>query len=380
MVLLPGLVWLLHRRGLRRDRSQGPAPAPRTDPPGRSGTDRREQSSVRAAVEGGLEVGRQRRARRRPRSPRERVREGEPRRVEELALEPELARPAVDRVAADRQVDRGEVDADLVRAPGLERDAQERVPRQQLLDLEVRDRLARRVGVERVPQRVAPVAPDRGVDRAAPRPRPADDEREVLARRARATGRAPASRRCASGERATTSRPEVSRSSRWTIPGRSGSSPPSTSCASRPCTSVPCACPGAGWTTSPAGLSTTSRCSSSYGTARSIASGVEPARRRRRRLELQLLAAGEPAALRPRTLPSTSTPPSRTSRSAAAREPISGSAARKRSSRSPAALVRNAQSRHAARGAAHARRRAARRAGSRRRSTMKLSARLNAGQ
>ena len=39
-----------------------------------------------------------------------------------------------------------------------------------------------------------------------------------------------------------------------------------------------------------------------------------------------------------RAVPSTRTPPSRTSRSATAREPISGSAARKRSSRSPAAL------------------------------------------
>ncbi len=68
------------------------------------------------------------------------------------------------------------------------------------------------------------------------------------------------SRRCASSERATTSSPEVSRSSRWTMPGRPGS-PPATTPASES-TSVPAGRPAPGWTTSPAGLSTTARCSS----------------------------------------------------------------------------------------------------------------------
>src|SRR5579864_2945559 len=79
------------------------------------------------------------------------------------------------------------------------------------------------------------------------------------------------------------------------------------------------------------------RCSSSYGTTSSICSGSS------------VLVAGPGASkssssppaslvLFDRALPSTRTPPSRTSRSATAREPISGSAARKRSSRSPAAL------------------------------------------
>src|SRR5579862_9606593 len=144
-------------------------------------------------------------------------------------------------------------------------------------------------------------------------------------------------RRCTSGERATTISPDVSRSRRCTIPGRSGSSPPSTSYASRPCTSVPRAWPGAGWTTSPAGLSTTRRCSSSYGTARSIASGSS---------KLVGGAGGSNSSSSPpasfvlfgRALPSTRTPPPRSSRSAAAREPISGREARKRSRRSPAAL------------------------------------------
>ena len=40
--------------------------------------------------------------------------------MQELALEPEVARDAVERVAGDRQVDRREVHADLVRPARLE--------------------------------------------------------------------------------------------------------------------------------------------------------------------------------------------------------------------------------------------------------------------
>src|SRR3954454_1340031 len=54
--------------------------------------------------------------------------------------------------------------------------------RQELLELEMRHRRARRVGVERVAEPVVPVPPDRRVDRAPPRLRLSDDEREVLAR------------------------------------------------------------------------------------------------------------------------------------------------------------------------------------------------------
>src|SRR5690349_11294668 len=50
----------------------------------------------------------------------ERMREREPRRVQELALESQLVRPPVHRVAGHRQVHGGEVDADLVRASRLE--------------------------------------------------------------------------------------------------------------------------------------------------------------------------------------------------------------------------------------------------------------------
>ena len=51
---------------------------------------------------------------------RKQVVEREPRGVEELALEAEVARHAVDGVCGDREVDGGEVDADLVRPPRLE--------------------------------------------------------------------------------------------------------------------------------------------------------------------------------------------------------------------------------------------------------------------
>ena len=83
--------------------------------------------------------------------------------------------------------------------------------------------------------------------------------------RARDSGARPHARRIASwsapyacSERATTSRPDVSRSSRWTIPGRSGSSPPAApsvrSCAGE----RPADAPAPGCIAMPAGLSTTS--------------------------------------------------------------------------------------------------------------------------
>jgi len=108
------------------------------------------------------------------------MREGEPCGVQELPFEAE-PRDAVDAVAGDGQVDRGQVHADLVRSAGLEPDAEERVLRQELRDLEVRDRLARRVRVERLPGRLGAVAADRRLDPAAAGARVPADEREVLA-------------------------------------------------------------------------------------------------------------------------------------------------------------------------------------------------------
>ena len=100
--------------------------------------------------------------------------------MEELAIELELAGPAVDGISGDRQVDRGEVDADLVGPARLEPDVEQRVARQELTHIEVGDRIARRVGVERMPQGVAPVAADRRFDPAAARPWSPDDERDVM--------------------------------------------------------------------------------------------------------------------------------------------------------------------------------------------------------
>ena len=122
------------------------------------------------------------------------MREREPRRVQELPPEPVVGH-AVDAVADDGQVDRGQVDADLVRPAGLEADVEQRVAAEQPLDLEVRDGVARRVGVERVPRRLAAVAADRRLDPPRARARPAADERQVARARARGRGRARCSRR-----------------------------------------------------------------------------------------------------------------------------------------------------------------------------------------
>src|SRR5437016_6225252 len=67
------------------------------------------------------------------------------------------------------------------RRPGLEPDPEQRVPAEQLLHLEMRHGLARRVGVERMSQRVVAIAADGRVDGPAPGARTAGDEREILA-------------------------------------------------------------------------------------------------------------------------------------------------------------------------------------------------------
>ena len=81
-------------------------------------------------------------------------------------------------VADDRVIDGLQVGADLVGAPGLQAHAQQRGARQRLLDLEVRHRRARIVGVGRHPRAHAPVAPQRArrscrcAPAGAPRPAP----------------------------------------------------------------------------------------------------------------------------------------------------------------------------------------------------------------
>ena len=72
------------------------------------------------------------------------------------------------------------------------------------------------------------------------------------------------------------SKPLVSLSILWTIPGRSTPLMPeslSPQWKSRAFTRVPVSLPGAGWTTMPFGFSTTSRCSSSKTISRGISSG-----------------------------------------------------------------------------------------------------------
>jgi len=104
--------------------------------------------------------------------------EAETVRVQELPLEPEIARDSVLSIPGDRQPDRAEVDSDLMCAAGLEPDLEERVLARRLLKLEVRHRLARLVGVQRASGRVAAVAPDRRVDPPRARPWVPADERE----------------------------------------------------------------------------------------------------------------------------------------------------------------------------------------------------------
>src|SRR6188472_2683976 len=84
------------------------------------------RTSVAGKREGGLEIRRQRRADV-DRGPRHRMLQPEPVRMEKLPFEPEIVGHAVDGVAADGKPDRLEVDADLVRPPGLEPDVEERV-------------------------------------------------------------------------------------------------------------------------------------------------------------------------------------------------------------------------------------------------------------
>src|SRR5262245_63560214 len=126
-----------------------------------------------------LQIGRERRFDLDP-GPRERVRERETLGVQELPLEAPVG-DAVRPVADDGQVDRGQVDADLVRPAGLQPHVQQRVAVDQLGDLEVRHSLTRRVGVERAARRVGAVAADDGLDAPPPGARAPANERDVAA-------------------------------------------------------------------------------------------------------------------------------------------------------------------------------------------------------
>src|SRR5581483_8590236 len=139
--------------------------------------------------------------------------------------------------------------------------------------------------------------------------------------------------------RATTRSPEVSLSRRCTMPGRSAAPTPASSGwpASRPWTRVAVALPAPGWTTSPAGLSTTITASSSCttvtatdssGAGRPAAGGISSG---------QVIPAPAATLVEPfvTTVPSTATTPAAMSAVARARVAPS-SVASARSSRSPA--------------------------------------------
>jgi hypothetical protein len=98
--------------------------------------------------------------------------------MQELTAELRVGDP-VDRIPDDRQLDRRQVDADLVCPPGLEPDSEQGVLRQQSLDLEVCDRVPRGVGVEGLAERIVAVAPDWSLDPASVRAGPPPDECEV---------------------------------------------------------------------------------------------------------------------------------------------------------------------------------------------------------
>src|SRR3954453_7865942 len=108
------------------------------------------------------------------------MRETQPRGVQELALEAELVRASIDRIAGHREIDRGEMDSDLVRTAGLELHMEQRMPREELDELEVRHGVARLVRIERVAHRLTAVAADGRLDATAARAGAADDERQVV--------------------------------------------------------------------------------------------------------------------------------------------------------------------------------------------------------
>lgn len=111
----------------------------------------------------------------------ERVPEREAGGVEKLPPEAQVARSAVGRIAGDGQVDRREVNADLMRPPGLEPSAEKRVPGEELDELERGHGFPGRGRVERVARGVAAIAADGRFDPPGTRARSAANEDEVLA-------------------------------------------------------------------------------------------------------------------------------------------------------------------------------------------------------
>ena len=261
----------------------------------------------------------------------------EPAGVQELALEPEIAR-------ARRRRDRRSPEGRSPRgARGSGACARSRAgrsssacSRQRLHDLEARDRLARRRRVERVARagragrgrsapRSAPTR-DRGVPRTSARYARSSSRERISSCRSRVAPRRIAPRRAGRTCRGRAG---------GRCPGRSSSSPPSAPSASSPCDEravarrpQPGARRGRPACRRRAGARPRTRSGSSRDSACSrVGSGISA---------LDLLPALEPVALRPGARRRRGRRPAAISRSASAREPSSGRAARKRSSRSPA--------------------------------------------
>ena len=182
-------------------------------------------------------------------------------RMQELALELEVAAGPVERVAGDRKLERLEMDPDLVRPARLEPiSSRVRSPSRSRTSNQVTASRGVSVSIDRR-VRSAAVTADRGVDLPRARLRCSPYEREVapldpaLADRApRALRRPPPSGRREGGPRCLGRAGGRSPVARDRLPPRRARR--------ARLTSVSPTCPGAGWTTSPAGLSITSRCSS----------------------------------------------------------------------------------------------------------------------
>ena len=141
---------------------------------------------------------------------------------------------------------------------------------------------------------------------------------------------------------ATRSRPDVPRSRRWTMPGRSGgpTSANSGNRARRPAARVPSATPAPGWTTMPGRLSTTITCPSRWTTSTSTeGSGATPLSGRSIRISIRCPETRRVEAFE-LTVPSSDTLPLAMA-SAASRRGTSAVSATTRSRRSPASASGN---------------------------------------
>jgi hypothetical protein len=263
----------------------------------------------------------------------ERVHEAEAGAVQELALEAEAgaARPAsVARIAADGMLDGRKVGADLVGTAGLEAQREQCRAGEGLADLEVGAGRARPVAGRRDQRAVGAVAADRGVDGPAARVGDPLDERNVLPAELAAAQRLAQSGvdRLGAGDDEQPGGVAVEAvddagAIRRTSGGATGESLGEGA--------VRLAVPG--WTTTPAGLSTTIRWSSSKTTvcrtlapAAPAASPVPPSAG-----AWSSTTTRSPGVSRwrlSRARPPTCTRPASISRCAAARVPISGEAAR----------------------------------------------------